>query len=294
MELLLAALSGACFVLIGAAYTIGRPRGVRPLQIILIICCVSVVLFTLCSAAWEDLDLPPQLLWGAVLAGVTQYLCARLLRFILHHGPLSPLVCVVSMAFVPGTIYAVVFLNEPADTTTWLAVAVGVLCVLAGTWQQTPPEGVKPIRGSRTLYLLALLGVLLTTSVTYIVVKHLGMLTLADERPYLDAYRYGYMTVFYACIGLPTLVDLMLTGQLRGPMRTWLALGALASVGSIGGMWMLSLAAGLPGPVFFTVNNISQIVCGSTVSVLFFRERVSWAWYAMLSLGIGSVLLINL
>jgi drug/metabolite transporter (DMT)-like permease len=291
---ILAALSGAIFTLMGVAFQLGRPRGVRPLQIILVCCVVSVVVFGGYAAVSESHDLPALLIWCAVLAGVTQYICARLVRFILHHGPLSPLICSVSLAFVPGTIYAVLFLSEPSYWTTWAGILAGVLCVLAGARQQHPPEEVKHIEGSRGLYAFALLGIFLANSVSYIVLKHLSAQTLASGENCLDAYRHSYLTVFYACIGLPIVLDLWFTKQFRAPLRPWLALGLLAAVGSMGGMWLLALTAKLPGPVVFTLSNISQIVAGSTVSVLFFRERVSWAWYAMLILGVAAVALVNL
>ena len=50
-------------------------------------------------------------LWG-ILGGLGQYAAVKMLAGALRLGPLSPLWCMVSLAFVPTLVYSALFLGE--------------------------------------------------------------------------------------------------------------------------------------------------------------------------------------
>jgi len=73
-----------------------------------------------------------------------------------------------------------------------------------------------------------------------------------------------------------------------------LALLLLAAVGSNGGLLLTRMSGSLPASITFTLSGMASLLTGGLVSVLFFRERASPAWYAMMLCGAASVSLVNL
>lgn len=290
----LAAFSGVSFTLIGVAYRLGQSRRVTPLQIVLICTGAGAVVFGACAIPSWPRHLPLAVMWGAALAGLTQYATARLIRPILDRGPLSPLVCATALAFLPATVYARFALGEGIHWTQHLGILAGIACVLAASFQQDHTSKTKHARGSRAVYALLLLTLFIVNSVSYVVLKDLSVRTAADGRSYLSAYRDTYLFAFYLWIAVPVLLDVWLTRGFRAPVRPWLALGLPAAVGSMGGMWAIAVASQLPAAVVYTLSNITSLVAGSTISVMFFHEKATKAWYAMLALGVAAVALVNL
>jgi hypothetical protein len=288
----LAAASGLFFTLIGFSYRFGHTRSVRPIHIGLFMTTIATVAFgARAAAAWTGWP-PGLLVRGAFIAGITQYAVMRLARMALHRGPLSPLVCAVSLAFVPAVVYGEFVLDEPAGAIQYAGVAAGVLCVLAASWQQRGADR-SGATGGRLTYAVVLFATFLANSVSFVVLKDFSARPGAGAGSLIDAHRDLYLAIFYGFVAVPAALDLRLARTPAAPHRAWVRLGLLATVGTMGGMWTLSVSAALPAAVVYTLSNVSSLLAGSVLSVIAFRERVSGAWWAMLAFGIAAVVLAN-
>jgi drug/metabolite transporter (DMT)-like permease len=291
--LLLAALSGAACSGVGIAYRLGQSRQIAPLQIALMMCGIGALMFGVRIALAPAGQWPIQVIVAAVLAGTTQYTVARLVRSALHHGPLSPLVCACSLAFVPVILYATLVLGEPMTRTQIAGAGAGILCVLISTLQRHDKVSPGGARFSG-VYAGILLAVFLLNSVTFTLLKELGTREMTPGQSFMALCRNEFLFLLYAVVCVCILIDLGVTRRLAAPLRPWLGLGFLAGASSVAAMWMLAVASSLPAAMVFTISSVCQILVGSIVSVLGFRERATAVWFLMLALGVAAVILANL
>jgi len=107
--------------------------------------------------------------------------------------------------------------------------------------------------------------------------------------------RYGdfYFVAIYFLIFMPLVFVFFPRRRREVFARPAMALGIGSGLCSVGGIWMLSLAAPLPAAYVFTVSSIVNILLAGLISVIFFRERADRYWTAMMICALVSVLLIG-
>jgi drug/metabolite transporter (DMT)-like permease len=59
-------------------------------------------------------------------------------------------------------------------------------------------------------------------------------------------------------------------------------------------MLLLSLCAQAPAAVVFTINGTIIILGGALSSVIFFKEKITRAWYGTIGFGLLAVILANM
>ncbi len=293
----LSAAAGASFALIGIAYRMGTDRGITPLHIILVCSAVGAAYFT-----WADWPLPltaPGRVWAwGIATGVTQYLAIVCVGIALQRGPLSPTWCAVSLSFLPETFYAALLLGEGLRAFHWAAMGVGVVCVVVASFEAGAPGGGDTPRprcwGDQLRFGAALLGILLFNSVVGMAMKDLNAPHGAGGERLMDGYGGLYRVLLYVSLGGTIAAAFAVRRRFGGQVRTVVALGLLAAVGSIVGVGLISFTARGPAALVFTVRSVASILVAALLSVALFRERISRAWVATVLLAVATVVLANL
>lgn len=289
--MLLTVLSGLCFSVMGFMYQLATRRNVTVLHVACVSSGSGALVFGACLLT-GDLHVPASV-WGwAVLGGGTQYLSMLLLRFALAHGPLSALWSAMNLAFIPAVLYAGVVLREPI--TGWhlaaLAAAIGCVLTAASLQQQTTPDGNPEKTASRLRYGLALTGLLLANSGTYIGMKVLSMPAADGSNP-LALHTNAYLTGVYACVFACLMTDQILhRSRLLHPF-TLCWTGGITACGSMAGMLLYTVAASLPAAVASMVNTVAAMLFTALGATLFLGELRSRRWYAAQALAILAVVL---
>ncbi len=303
---ILPALAGGGFSLVAIAYRLGQPRNIIPLDMLGICGAIGAVLFAgLGMRIGSIADVPAQVwLWGLV-GGLGQYVAIKMLGCALRIGPLSPLWCVLSLAFVPTLVYARVFLTEDLLPLQYLAIAASILCVLVASIRPAEDaaadEGAAStitaaaVRAARLrtglIYLALLLAIFMINSLLPIGQRVLGELKAADGRGFNLLYGHWFLATVYAMLAVCALLDAVATGRTQASRRALLALGVLAGAGSMSGLGLLNLCSS--SAIVYAVAGITQILIVAVISVIAFGERTSATWYAALALGVLAVALAN-
>ena len=289
----LAILSGVSFTLIGVAYRLGQTRGVAPIHAALVFSGAAAVFFGVYAWGAPLGDVPARVWAFGVIVAVGQYCTIKLVRAALARGPLSPFWCACSLGFVPAILYALVAFGEKPTPVQWAGVLAGVLCVLAGSLQQRHAETSHDIRGSRALYAFILLMILITNSLAFVAVNDLGRHKVASGETLMDVWKNVYFASYYALVAMFVLLDLLIARTARAPVERWMGIGLIAALGVIGGASALAACAEMEASVLFTASSVSAILAGALISVFFFREKVSAAFFVMVALGVLAVVLVN-
>lgn len=290
----LAALAGVFFGLIGVAYRLGQARGVPARSIALVLFAAGALFFGLRSLGQHWHEAPRYVFLLGVGVGASQYLMARLLPVALALGPLSPLWCAVCLSFLLAVAYDCLFLGQTIGPFEAAAVLAAAGSVVFGSLQQHDGGEGKPVSlAGRAIYGGLLFLMLALNSVVLIAIKDLAARAAPSGVPLAEAYGNVFFTLFYASGGAVLAVDLAASGGLGAPVLRTLAVGLLAAGGSVAGMSLLIVCAVLPAAVVFTLSHVLSILTAGLVSVVFFRERAGPAWWAMMALGVVSLVLVN-
>jgi len=310
---LYASLSGVAFAVIAVAYRLGQARGLRPLQILALAVLSGTVFFALQPAPAQSTPLFVIVL--GIVSGVTQYAAIRLVYHALHLGPLSPLWCMISLNFIPATLYSWLIYHHPLAAMQIVGLLLAVACAVLASRQDKPPHAASgpphPL-----LYTTVLIAVFACNSFVNLAMAdlkdHLGYAT-----PLFETHGDRFLMVMYGALAVCLWTDLGVSRvraarpalvAVGGPgnedvaaaptsafsWRVLLALLLLAAVGSNGGLLLTRMSGSLPASITFTLSGMASLLTGGLVSVLFFRERASPAWYAMMLCGAASVSLVNL
>lgn len=292
--LILAVISGVGFTFIGIAYRLGQDHGVPPIRVAIGFSIVAAAFFGANALGTTLSDVPARVWIIAVIVAAGQYVTVKMVRVALARGPLSPLWCACMLGFVPAVLYARLFLGEQIEWMQYAGVVAGVLCVVAGSRQQGAAGESRGAGGSRILYGFVLLLLLASNSLAFVALKDLRAHTSASGETYLAAYRDIYFVTYYALVAVMFALDMLVSRSARVPIVRWLALGLMAGGGVvIGASALAASAALLPAAVVFTASSISSILSGTAVSVLFFREKATPAFFVMVVLGVLAVALVN-
>lgn len=294
---LLAAVSGVSLSLIGIAFRIGQSRNVVPLHIAASIGLCGALFFGL-QMEPANLTQIPLFIYGlALVNALGQILSMELTKVGLRKGPLSPVWCALNLTFLVVIVYSAIFLHEQLDLYQYLALLAGILCVVAASnlGKSATDSSQRLTSKEKLVYGVILLLILLGNSVVFITIKDLGMRRLPDDSAtYLGTYLPNIYFILYATMAIVCGVVAIFQRVRPTSGRALIGLGLMAGVGSIGGLYLLSLCATLPAALIFTINGMVTILGGTLASVLFFGEPRTRAWWATIGFGIVAVILANL
>lgn len=295
MAYLLPSLAGIFFALIGIAYRKGQGQGVSTAVVVAYMGAAGILVFTAKALATLPIMEAPARLWVlAIAAGLTQYASIKLAGWALERGPLSPMWCAMNLVFVPVIGYAALCLGERIDLTKALGIAAAVASVVVGSLgasngASTGPQSLR----ARLVYFAILVGALVSNSILHGSVKDLGVHRVADGRTIMVAFGDLYLALVYIFMGVPTMLDLAVRGDRAAFTKAGLGVGMLAAAGSLGGMIFISAAAAYPAAIVFTLSAVMSLAGGALSSVLFFGERASPTWFAMMGLALAAVVLVS-
>ncbi len=297
MGFFLAALAGLSLALIGIAFRMGQVKNVVPLHIATSIGICGAVFFGL-QMDWSLIpEIPLFIYLLALLTALGQILAMELTKASLKRGPLSPVWCALNLNFLVVIIYSAIAYNETISLFQFLALASGILCVVAASnlSDKSKADHLEMSLRDKSLYAMMLLLILLANSLIFLTIRDLGsrMVPGADIT-YLGKYLPNIYFTLYLMMAI--LCGGYVSFQKVKPKSTaaLVKLGLMAGVGSIAGLFLLSLCAEYAAALVFTVNGMVTILAGALASVVFFGERRTRAWYVTISFGILAVLLANL
>lgn len=293
---LLAGLSGVSLSLIGIAFRIGQSQNVVPLHIATSIGICGAIFFGI-QMNPDYLGQIPLFIYGlALLNALGQILSMELTKIGLKKGPLSPVWCALNLTFLVVIIYSAIFFKETISVFQYLALLAGILCVIAASnlgKTESDKNQIISLR-DKILYGLMLILILLGNSVVFITIKDLGTRVIpGSNSTYLSAYLPNIYFILYLTMAI--VCGLVAFFQKIKPVSgvALVKIGLMAGVGSIAGLFLLSLCAALPAALVFTINGMITILGGTLASVFFFGEPRTKAWYATIGFGVLAVLLAN-
>jgi len=296
-------LSGVCISIIGVTYKVGAlfPEPVEPMQVMVVLSAVGFVFFLvrlLRRADWRQMVRGPgsRGVWiGGTFTGIGQYLAAALIHVGLQSNlPLTPVWCALSLSFVVVIVYSRMVFHERLDGAKLLALAAAAGCIVASTLN-APQDPVAeagegtPLAASGLLLVSGLLvGIVLCNASTQVIMKELGMRRVGDQSM-MQHGRELYMVLLYAFLTVGTAGHCIMHGL--SPTWTSVGLGLVASVGSIGGLILLTACVSAPAAVVFTLQGIASIVAASVISVLALGERANELWVVTMVLATAAIVL---
>lgn len=281
-------LAGMAFGLMTTVYRLGQEKGVPIQPIVLIVSWAGAVYYVVSTWPAPFWDAPWQV-WGlGIVVGLSQYLMVLLIAIALRNGPLSPVNCALFLGFVLIILMARIVWHETLSLTQEVGVFMAVLCVICASFQTDDNQkSDSPPRTVRTwlLYASILGSLFIVNAVSNGAFKVLGMLPTSGAESYANLYGKHYLTTLYLTMGLCLGLDILLSTRSQGPLRWRIGLGLVAGIGSIIGMSSMRLCASLPAAFTFPVVALTLILGGALVSVFYFGERTTRAWWAMMTSG---------
>jgi len=299
---LFAVLSGVCFGSMSFAYQMGRKWKVPAPHIAFVTLIIGSFFFLgyLYYQHWAK-DLPPSNPWMApwqvwvftIIGGIGQVVTILLMDPAQKRGPSAPVFCAINLIFLPAAIYAVLVLNERISPLQCLGLVAAIGCILvAGKSHSACAREVQDPRSrlDRWLYLLFLVGLTVSSSLSTIVIKQL------QSMPYRSAtmftfYKGLFLFITYGCTALGIGLTLARMGWAHFQTLRALLLGSFAAVGSISGFLTVCLISALPGGIGFALANVVCFVTIALITAFFFKEKRTLVWYLTILLAIISVIL---
>jgi drug/metabolite transporter (DMT)-like permease len=292
---LLPVLAGCSWGVIGLCYRLGEDRGAPPPFLMLIIGLAGTAFFSWYCRDVTFGHIPWAVFALGVAGGLGQYLVVLLIEAALRRGPLSPMWCVLALGgFLPVVLYSSLFRGEHLSHPQMLSVVTGVACVAVSSYRgkaANSPEA-SPAASARGMFVYAgiLLLMMLCNSMMSIGMKESALLGRGEEQQGL--FKNVALLAFYAAIASGLLLHLLIRRRRPGSLRMTTLLGLPASVGSVAGMLLIAQAmAALPSGVAFTVAGICAILLVCLVSVVAMGERAKPSWFAVVALGLATVIL---
>ncbi|MDD5582702.1 MAG: hypothetical protein PHS99_05785 [Candidatus Marinimicrobia bacterium] len=297
MGFLLAALSGLSLSLIGIAFKLGQSKNVVPLHIATSIGICGMIFFGI-QANWTLMKEIPLFIYGlALINALGQIIAMELTKASLKRGPLSPVWCALNLNFLVVIIYAAVVYNETIHFFQILALVSGLLCVLAASnlGNDENEKGKKGSLKDKFLYGFMLIIILFSNSIVFLTIRDLGSRMIPGENAtYLGKYLPNIYFILYAMMAIVCGAVVSLQKVKPESTGSLIKLGLMGGVGSIAGLFLLSLCARYPAAFVFTINGMITILAGTLASSFFFGEKRTLAWYLTISFGILAVILANL
>lgn len=294
--ILLSALSGLCLALIGIAFRIGQSKNIFPLHIATSIGICGALFFGV-QMDWRLLgEIPLFIYILALLNAGGQILAMELTKVSLKRGPLSPVWCALNLNFLVVIIYSGIAFHESITLYQMLALLLGILSVMAAAsiGGSESGENRRMTMKDKAIYGAILFVILIANSVVFLTIKDLSTrLVPGKSITYLAAYLPNIYFILYAIMAV--VCGAVVASQKNKPSSglDLVKVGLMAGVGSIAGLFLLSLCARYPAALVFTVNGAVTILGGTLASVFFFGEKRSRAWYLTIGAAVAAVILSN-
>ncbi|HRS51904.1 MAG TPA: hypothetical protein P5268_09815 [Candidatus Marinimicrobia bacterium] len=297
MSAVLAALSGLSLAVIGVTFRWGQSKNIVPLHISTAIGIAGAIFFAFKADFSTIGELPTFIYIIAIVNGLGQLLTMILTRVALRRGPLSPVWCAMNLTFLIVIVYSALFLSENISLLQYLALGSGIISVIFASSIETEKaeSQVKSNWKDKLIYGIMLILILIGNSVIFVAIKDLGTRYIPGQNvTWLGAYTNNIYFIFYVVLALSN--GIVAVSQKTKPTSIGylVGLGALAGAGSICGMLLLSLCAQAPAAVVFTINGTIIILGGALSSVIFFKEKITRAWYGTIGFGLLAVILANM
>lgn len=229
---------------------------------------------------------------AAIAAGATQVLTLALVDPAQRLGPAAPIFCMMNLAFLPVSLYAIALLGETMSPTQWGGLGLAVLCVISTGMMHSVPRGshAAPAPASRRMAYAGILAVILVVNSIYtLAMKQLDAMP-AGATSLLQTHRNLFPMLVYAVIALGTAPSILRSLSGFNPARA-IPLGAIAGAGSVGGFICLSRAISIPGGIGVGISTTASLLTIALIAAFIFREQRTPAWYATIILAIAGVLL---
>lgn len=294
---LLAAVSGLAFSLIGIAYRFAQSRSVVFVHVGLSLSTAGFLYFGLQSVSVDWGAVPMRFYLVSIAVGLSQYVAFRTFKVVLQLGPLSPMWCATNMSFLVVIAYSAVFLGESINAWEAAGIAAGIACIYAGSLQQREPQpgGLPQSARGVVLYLLLLVALFLLNSLIGIGAKTIAAWPGASAGANaMEDFGPIFFALVYAGLGAPMLIQSLREPRSAARLPTIILAGAMAAAGSLIGMILMRYCVqrGLESTRLFMPQNIFAILPAAVISVVFFRERPSRAWWSMMILGLVAIVLV--
>ena len=288
-----AVLSGVAFALLPISYRIGKPKRISPIHIVMVCALIGAGFFAVKLAAASWADVPAWVILAGAGVGVSQYFIILLVRSALHKGPVSAIACVLSISFVPVTVYSHFVFGEQIRMLQYLAFPLAAGSIVAASFgADKAGTGLDQSRASSG-YGLILLAMLVINTIPFVMIKELGTRQWAG-RSHMVMFGDAYFLLFYAALAVCTGLHLAIRRQFHSAKWAVLGLGALAGLGSLVGIVGLASCSAGPTATVFTLNNVSTVVATAVIAALFFGEGRSLAWYVTVICGVLAVVVSKL
>ena len=288
---LLSLLSGVLFAIAGIAYRIGTAGNVLPIQCGVGLSFIGFVGFGLLGInEWQNVD--GRLALILVVTGVTQYLVIALLRFAFRIGPLSPVWCAVSLAFVPVIIYAAVVCGEKLSICQYISIAATVGAIISASFSSKGGESKKSSWLTKIIYCLLLVLLVLFNSSLPVTLKLCSQLTFANSSlTYNEGCGNVILSVVYFFIMALGAIELTVKKQwVFNRYAVWgsglLAFGACSAY-----FVQLYLVGRASAVVVFALSSTVSILGAALISVLVFKEKISKSWYFTIGFSVLAIIL---
>ena len=299
---LFAILSGICFGSMSYAYQMGRRWHVPATQIAFVALVIGSIFF-MGYMYFKHLAqgltpgnpwLAPRQVWCfTIIGGIGQAVTILMIDPAQKRGPAAPGVCAMNLIFLPAAIYALLVLNENITALQYLGLLSAVGCVVvAGNAGSKPCSGAHVPRApmDRLLYPLLLLGLMVSSSLSTIVIKQLHA-TPFESASLFTFHKGLFLFLTYACGALGTALMLTRKGWSNFLARKAFLLGGVTAVGSICGFLAYCHVSDLPGGTGFALSNVVCFVTIAIIATLVFKEKRNIAWYLTILMAVASVIL---
>ncbi len=278
-------LSGFMYSFIGISFKVGERGGIKPLQVMLFACMVGMVVFGIGSYGSFSKVSGWFYFWG-LTTGLTQYAMMKLIKPTMKRGPLSPLWCAMMLAFVPAIVFAWVYLGEACTVWQILAMAAAAGAVVAAATQThtTATASNKEKLRTRIVYVILLILLVLTNSEANMVNKGLQAMV-----PDFAAVTSVYLFLLYLGVVIPAALEIAIRRERPYRSKYFYWAGALAAMGTIGGLFFQNVAIAAPAALVFTVISATSILSSALMSVCFFGEKRTTGWYVTLAAALLAI-----
>ena len=296
----LAAFSGVCFAMMSIFFRFSTERGIPLTAICVVSSVVGALALFLKMGAKIPGDQPLWILFFGFASAFFQYLTIRFSQTLLHYGPVSPLACILALAFIPVIVYSSLIYGESLDAFQYMAVLSALACVLSASLRKHEDHERPAVAEAKsvnwTVYGFTLFLVLIFNAELPLAVKDLAMRKTEGGRSFGELYKDSFLLSLYVSMAVICIIDMLIRHlrKNRLPMKYLLGYGTITGICSVIGMSILAECARLPAAITFTMSGTSSIVVAAILSSLLFREKRNLFWFATIGFGVATVLFANL
>ena len=288
--ILLSIFAGFMFSIGGIAYKIGANGNARPIQCAVFLSAVGTVVFGVIGCnEWSFC--PFSLFLLSVVIGVTQYWVIVFLRWALNLGPLSPTWCAVSLGFIPVIIYSAVSCGEKISALQYLSIVATIGAIISASLSSHGGKSGSSWK-QKVLYCIILVLLVIFNSTLSVGLKVASQFNVPGTSTSLsDRCGNVILSIVYCTIMVCGAIELTV-GKNWVFNRNAFWGGALLALGASTGYGLqLFLVDKAPAVTVFALGNTVSILGTALMSVIFFKEKRSKAWYFTIGFSVLAILL---